>query len=126
MMKGCSTGWLPIHVRMNRLAASVQNRSWDIGRKVMARCLDLCSRGLKNKISTEAARARTPPNLLGIERRIAYAKRKYHSGLMCGGVTKGFAGVKFSGSPNRLGENRARAVSRNSMIVNPRRSFREK
>lgn len=90
------------------------------------RCLDLCRRGVRNRISTEAAKARTPPSLFGIERRIAYANRKYHSGLMCGGVTKGFAGVKFSGSPNRFGENRARVVSRKNMIVNPRRSFREK
>lgn len=82
MIKGCSTGWLPTHVRINRLAARVQNRSWEAGRKVIARCLDLCRSGLRNRISTEAARARTPPSLLGIERRIAYANRKYHSGLM--------------------------------------------
>lgn len=37
--------------------------------------------------------ARTPPSLLGMERRIAYAKRKYHSGLMWGGVLSGFAGI---------------------------------
>lgn len=41
MMKGCSTGWLPTQVRTNRLAASTQNRSCDIGRKAMVRCLDL-------------------------------------------------------------------------------------
>lgn len=45
---------------------------------------------------------------------------------MCGGVTRGFAGVKFSGSPSRLGENRARDMSRSSMIINPSRSFMEK
>lgn len=126
MMNGCSTGWLPTHVKMNRLAAKVQNSSWEAGRNTMVRCLDLCRMGLRNRISTEATRARTPPNLLGIERRIAYANRKYHSGLMWGGVTKGFAGVKFSGSPRRLGENRARVASRDSIIVNPNRSFREK
>lgn len=42
--------------------------------------------------------ATTPPNFLGIERKIAYAKRKYHSGWMWAGVTKGFAGIKFSAS----------------------------
>lgn len=26
MMKGCSTGWLPIHVRISRLATRSQNR----------------------------------------------------------------------------------------------------
>ena len=33
-----------------------------------------------NKIATDIARAITPPNLLGIDRKIAYANRKYHSG----------------------------------------------
>ena len=126
MMKGCSTGWLPIQVRMRRLATRAQNRSCDSGRKVIVRCLDLWRSGLRNKISTEAARARTPPSLLGIERRIAYANRKYHSGLICGGVTSGFAGVKFSGSPSRFGENRARVISGRSMRINPRISFSEK
>lgn len=42
---------------------------------------------------------------------------------MCGGVTNGFAGVKFSGSPSRLGENNARSVSARSIITNPRRSL---
>ena len=41
---------------------------------------------------------------------MAYAHRKYHSGLMWIGVTKGLAGIKFSGSPNKLGEKRAIAV----------------
>ena len=31
-------------------------------------------------MSTEATRASTPPNLLGIDRRMAYANKKYHSG----------------------------------------------
>ena len=35
------------------------------------RCLDLWSSGFRNKINTEAASARTPPSLLGIERRMA-------------------------------------------------------
>ena len=44
---------------------------------------------------------------------------------MCGGVTRGFAGVKFSGSPSRFGVNRARAIRGRYMSMNPRRSFRE-
>jgi len=32
------------------------------------------------KIRIEERRAITPPNLLGMDRRIAYANRKYHSG----------------------------------------------
>lgn len=82
MMNGCSTGWLPTHVRMRRLAARVQNRSWERGRKVIVRCLDLWRKGIRNRTSTEAAKASTPPSLLGIERRMAYANKKYHSGLM--------------------------------------------
>jgi len=31
-------------------------------------------------MSIDASRAITPPSLLGIDRRIAYANRKYHSG----------------------------------------------
>lgn len=67
----------------------------------------------------------TPPNLFGIERRIAYAQRKYHSGLMWVGVTRGFAGMKFSGSLKILGENWAvRDITKNKMI-NPDMSFVE-
>jgi len=59
--------------------------------------------GKISKMRRAANIATTPPSLLGIDRRIAYAQRKYHSGLMCTGVTSGFAGRKFSGSPRRLG-----------------------
>lgn len=41
-------------------------------------------------------------------------------------MTKGFAGVKFSGSPKRFGENRASVVSANSKRMKPKMSFREK
>lgn len=34
------------------------------------------------RIRIERTKARTPPNLLGIDRKIAYANKKYHSGLM--------------------------------------------
>lgn len=71
MMKGCSTGWLPTQVRMRRLATRVQNRSWERGRKARVRCFDLWRRGIRNRISTDAARASTPPSLLGIDRRMA-------------------------------------------------------
>jgi hypothetical protein len=37
-------------------------------------------KGKINKIAIDKTRAITPPNLLGIERRIAYANKKYHSG----------------------------------------------
>jgi hypothetical protein len=53
---------------------------------------------MMNRIAIDMARAITPPSLFGIDRRIAYANRKYHSGWICTGVTSGFAGVKLSGS----------------------------
>jgi hypothetical protein len=34
----------------------------------------------KNKTITAKTKPTTPPNLLGIERKIAYANKKYHSG----------------------------------------------
>lgn len=45
---------------------------------------------------------------------------------MCGGVTSGFAGVKFSGSPRRLGENRASAIRGVIIKVSPKMSLMEK
>lgn len=42
---------------------------------------------------------------------------------MCGGVIRGFAGVKFSGSPRRFGVNRARASSEVTRPVAPSRSL---
>jgi len=55
------------------------------------------------KIKIDIVKAITPPSLLGIDRRKAWAKRKYHSGWMWVGVTSGFAGVKLSGSLNIYG-----------------------
>jgi len=40
-----------------------------------------------------------------MDRRIAYAHRKYHSGLIWAGVASGLAGMKLSGSVRRLGVN---------------------
>jgi len=39
-------------------------------------------KGKENKIISEDARANTPPNLEGTERRMVYANRKYHSGVI--------------------------------------------
>lgn len=58
-----------------------------------------CVKGRMAMIATDRTKAITPPNLLGMDRRIAYANRKYHSGLICSGVTRGLAGIKLSGSP---------------------------
>ena len=92
MMKGCSTGCPPIHVSVSRSATSTQNKNWLRGRNIMLLSLDVWSIGINARIRIESNRAKTP-SLLGIARRIAYVNRKYHSGLMCGGVLSGFAGV---------------------------------
>jgi len=123
MTKGCSTGMPPIQVRINTFATKAQKRNCVTGRNVRPRCLDVWRKGTSIRTRIEARRASTPPSLLGMERRMAYANRKYHSGLMCGGVTRGFAGTKLSGSPRRLGEKRASEMRATSMSVKPSRSL---
>lgn len=93
VMNGCSTGWPPIHVRVKRSATNSQNKHWLSGRNIMLRCFEVWSSGTIARIMMDSTRANTPPSLLGIDRRIAYANRKYHSGLMWGGVFSGLAGV---------------------------------
>lgn len=67
--------------------------------------------------------ATTPPSLLGIDRRIVYAHKKYHSGLMWSGVDSGLAGMKFSGSENKYGNHRTVVVKRSRIVENPSRSL---
>ena len=59
----------------------------------MLRCFEVCNSGMIARIRMDRTRANTPPSLLGMDRRIAYANRKYHSGLIWGGVLSGLAGV---------------------------------
>lgn len=82
VMKGCSTGWPPIHVRARRSATRNQNKHWLNGRNIIPRCLEVWRAGITAKIRMDRTRAKTPPSLLGMDRRIAYANRKYHSGLI--------------------------------------------
>ena len=93
VMNGCSTGWPPIHVRVRRSATRSQNRHWLSGRNIIPRCLEVWRIGMIASTRMESTRARTPPSLLGMDRIIAYANRKYHSGLIWGGVFKGLAGM---------------------------------
>ncbi len=65
----------------------------------------------------------TPPSLLGIERRMAYAHKKYHSGIICTGVTNGLAGRKFSGSPRIVGKKRAIKANVMRNTIKPTASF---
>jgi len=65
----------------------------------------------------------TPPNFLGIDRSIAYANKKYHSGWIWGGVTSGLAGMKFSGSFSAPGNNIANANRAPMSRMKPTVSF---
>lgn len=71
MINGYSTGWPPIHVKMRRLATRIQYRVWVIGRNVRLRCFEVWRNGRKAKIRIDRTKATTPPNLLGMERRMA-------------------------------------------------------
>jgi hypothetical protein len=62
---------------------------------------------------------------LGIDRRIAYTHRKYHSGLMWMGVTNGLARRKFSGSVNIFGVNKTIVINKVNAIINPSASLDE-
>lgn len=107
------------------LATRLQKKIFVIGRNIRLRSFEVCTIGRINRTRIDSKRARTPPNLLGIDRRIAYAKRKYHSGLMWGGVTRGFAGIKLSGSPRMFGAKVDKDVNAASIIAKPKTSLYE-
>ena len=71
IINGCTTGMPPIHVSNATSAISVQNKNWVKGRKVRPRCLDVCNRGTIVSTRIDESRAKTPPSLLGMERRMA-------------------------------------------------------
>lgn len=52
-------------------ATKSQNRNWVRGRNVRLRCFEVCRMGASISTRIEASKAITPPNLLGIERRMA-------------------------------------------------------
>jgi len=74
--KGSSTGLAPIQVNRIRAASKDQNFNFFNGLNFDLDFLLI----VIARIMMEARRATTPPSLEGIERRIAYANRKYHSG----------------------------------------------
>ncbi len=77
-------------------------------------------------IKIDITNATTPPSFEGIDRRITYANRKYHSGWMCSGATMGFAILKFSTSLRAFGavdtriiiNQEIRIIGMESFIVN--------
>lgn len=78
------------------------------------------------RIRIDATKATTPPNLLGIDRKIAYANKKYHSGLIWAGVDIGLAGIKLSGSPKRYGVCILKTIKKIKARIKPTRSLTEK
>jgi hypothetical protein len=64
-----------------------------------------------------------PPSKFGIDHRIAYANRKYHTGWICTGVISGLTGVKLSGSIKMYGSLRVNTVRIIIVIANPKMSF---
>jgi hypothetical protein len=80
-LKGSSAGHLPSQVKRKKLPIKDQNTKRATGEKLNPLKRSFLLEILKKKReTTDKAKASTPPNLLGIERRIAYANKKYHSG----------------------------------------------
>ena len=79
--------------------------------------------GIINKTALNMTAAITPPPLFGIDCTITYVNRKYHSGWTCTGVTKGFAGVKLSGSLKICGSFRVNTVSIMMVAANSKMSL---
>ena len=79
--------------------------------------------GSDKRIKIDANRPITPPNLLGMARKIAQANKKYHSGTIWAGVDNELARMKLSGSPRRFGLNRTSHKRAESMIQKPKTSL---
>lgn len=104
--KGCSTGLAPIHVKTINI--DLNNQKFILDKKLNFEVsLLICLKGKIIIIKIDKTKATTPPNLLGMERKIAYANKKYHSGWIWMGVLRGLATLKFSGSPIEKGKIRA-------------------
>ena len=78
---GSSTGCAPIQVRVANVATRAHRPPFFRGLNFIDFVLGFFSAGAY-MMTTEAARAITPPSFDGIDRKIAYANRKYHSGWM--------------------------------------------
>lgn len=89
---GGSTGLAPIHVRITRVAIIIIIIVFFPGLYFIDVIFSFFVDGIVNA-TIDIARATTPPSFDGIDRRIAYANRKYHSGWMWVGVTSGLASM---------------------------------
>ena len=114
--------WATVHRVTNESDTTERLRD----NKVMLHCLVvwriwLC--GVNAKVKIERTRANTPPNLLGIDHRTAYAYRKYHPGLIYGDVLREFAGILLLGSSSILCKNKTNAISAITRNKTPKISF---
>jgi len=119
---GYSTGQQPIHLSISHEISNMHIIIF-IGGINLDVSLFIFSIGNIYRIMIAERRPITPPSLLGIDRRIAYSHRKYHSGWMCIGVVIGFASIKFSGSLIRFGKSIDINNSMKINIINPIISF---
>jgi len=73
--------------------------------------------------TTDKSSLRTPTTFEGIQRKIAYAKRKYHSGLICVGVTIGLASIQLSASININGKLKVKNIKIKNIKIKVIRSL---
>jgi len=92
-MKGVSGVCWPIYPSNKKSKTNNQKKIWCKGRYKEDRIAEVLINGSVNKTKIDANNATTPNNLLGIDRKIAYEGKKYHSGTICSGVTIAFAGI---------------------------------
>lgn len=125
-MNGGSRGIAPSQERKIKLHTMSQNVTCISGINVIDRLLDRIRIGISKRTERDITRAMIPASLFGIARRMEYAKRKYHSGLMWGGVTIELAGEKLSGSVVKYGRSREKVIKKVNRIEKPRMSLKEK
>jgi len=83
-------------------------------------------RGIAKRIRIAENMAITPANLLGIDLKIAYIGKKYHSGTIEGGVLIGFAGVALSGWLRASGYQNTNIAKAKKNTKTPTRSLKTK
>lgn len=69
----------PIHVKTVKVLARAQNLAFFCGRNFVLFVFLLI---ITSRMMMDIKRATTPPSFDGIDRKIAYANKKYHSGWM--------------------------------------------
>jgi hypothetical protein len=79
-MYGSSAGRAPIHVKRITVLIMTQKLICDRGLNCIPFNSIFWVNGKIKRMAIEATKATAPPSLLGIDRRIAYANKKYHSG----------------------------------------------